>query len=90
MRIISNICSIGAVIAPVITTLIMFMTEPEFVEALSGGIIVGCLIGSIFGGFALFCNKQRSKWIIMVSVLPMIPTALFVVLAIPYLIYVLH
>ena len=90
MRIISKICGIGAVIAPVITTLIMFMTEPEFVEALSGGILVGCLIGSIFGGCALFCNKQRSKWIIAVSVLPMIPTALFVVFAIPYWIYVLH
>ena len=84
MRIIPKICGIGAIVAPVITTLIMFMTEPEFEEALFGGIIVGCLIGSLFGVFALLFNKRHSKWITAVSVLPMIPTALFAILAIPY------
>lgn len=87
MKNISKLCCIGAIIAPVITTLIMLKTEPEFVEAMSGGIIVGCLIGSILGGIALFCNKQHSKWIKTLSVLPMIPTALFAVLAIPYWFY---
>ena len=86
-KIISKICGIGAVITPVITTLIMLMTEPEFVEALSGGIIAGCLIGSILGAVALLCNKQHSKWITTVSVLPMAPAALFVILAIPYWIF---
>ena len=59
MRIIPKICGIGAVVAPVITTLIMFMTEPEFEEALFGGIIVGCLIGSLFGVFVLLFNKRQ-------------------------------
>ena len=81
---IASLCSGGAVIAPVISTLIMLMIEPEFEEALFGGIIVGCLIGSILGGVAILCNKQHSKWITAVSVLPMIPTALFAILAIPY------
>ena len=84
MKLMSKICGIGAVIAPAITTLIMFMTEHEFEEALFGGVIVGCLIGSIFGGIALICNKKHNKWITAVSVLPMIPTALFAILAIPY------
>ena len=83
-KFISKIFAIGAIVAPVITTLIMFKTEPEFVEALSGGIILGCLIGSIFGVLALLSNKQHSKWIKAVSVLPMIPTGVFAVLAIPY------
>ena len=84
---ISKICGIGAVIAPVITTIIMLITEPEFVEALAGGIIMGCLIGSIFGIVALLCNKQRSKLIRATSVLPMIPTTAFAILAIPFLLY---
>ena len=86
-KIISKICGIGAVITPVITTLIMLMTEPEIVEALSGGIIAGCLIGSIFGTVALLCNKQHSKWITAVSVLPMATAALFAILAIPYWVF---
>lgn len=84
---ISRICGIGAVAAPVITTFIMFKTEPEFEEALEGGIILGCLIGTVLGVIALLCNKQHSTWIKVLSVMPMIPTLIFAVLAIPYWLY---
>lgn len=84
---ISRICSICALIAPIITTIIFFCTEPEFTEALAGGIIIGCLIGSVFGAVALVCNKHHSKWIMAASILPMIPTVLFALLAIPFYLY---
>ncbi len=84
---VSIICSISAVVAPIITTLIMLMTEPEFEEALSGGVIVGCLIGTVFGVIALLCNKHHSRWILIVSILPMIPTVIFAALAIPFWLY---
>ena len=84
---VSRICSIIAVAAPIITTLIMLRTEPEIEEALAGGIILGCLIGSIFGVVALLCNKHHSRWILIASILPMIPTVVFAALAIPFWLY---
>ena len=87
IKVVSKIFGIGAIIAPIITTLIMLKIEPEIEEALAGGIILGCLIGSVFGVVALICNKHRSRLILVASIIPMIPTAIFFVLAIPFWLY---
>ena len=84
---ISRICAICAIIAPFIATQIMFRIEPEYEEAIEGGVIIGCFIGSIFGAVALLTNKHNSKWIKVISILPMIPIVAFLALAIPFWMY---
>ncbi|HAV90585.1 MAG TPA: hypothetical protein DCW44_04855 [Eubacterium sp.] len=79
---ISRICAICAIVAPFIATQIMIRIEPEYEEAIEGGVIVGCFIGSILGVIALLTNKHDSKWIKVLSILPMIPTVAFATLVV--------
>ena len=86
-KLISKICGIGAVMAPVITTVMMIMSEPEIEEAIAGGIFFGCIIGSIFGVVSLICNKERIRWLIALSLLPIAPGLFFFFFSIPFLLY---
>lgn len=79
--------SILAVICPVIATAIMMQFEPEFVEALCGGLLLGCIAGSILGVVSLILNKRKSKIVTVLSCIPMCPLIIYLILFIPYLLY---
>ena len=79
------ILSILALVCPVVGIFITFQIEPEFAEALLGGLLFGCIAGSILSIAALILNKNRKKLITVLSVIPMCPLAVYLVLAIPYL-----
>lgn len=79
------ILSILALVCPVAGILIMCLIEPEVTEAVLGGLLFGCVAGSIPGAAALILNKNKNKLVKALSVLPMCPLAAYIVLAIPYL-----
>lgn len=79
------ILSILALACPVIGIPVMCLIEPEVTEAVLGGLLFGCVAGSIPGVAALILNKNKNKLVKALSVLPMCPLAAYIVLAIPYL-----
>lgn len=80
-RIIPLILSIMALCPPFITVPIMLQIEPEKTEAIAFGLLLGWLIGSILGAVALILNrKQKRKLVIILSVLPMAPTAVYLIM----------
>ena len=83
----ARLLSIIAIICPALSILIMVQIEKEFEEALSFGLLVGCILGSLAGLFALLLNQNRSKVIMVCSILPMCPLVLYIALAIPFILY---
>lgn len=81
------ILSILALVCPFVGILVMRQLEPEFAEALLGGLLFGCVVGSVLSVLALVLNKNKKKLVTVLSVLPMCPLAVYLVLAIPYLLY---
>ena len=43
------VTSILSIFAPICLIVTMCIIEQEFVEAIWGGLLIGCLIGSVFG-----------------------------------------
>ncbi len=84
---VSRIASYLAAASPFITIIITLFSEPEIAEAIIGGGIIGCAIGSILGIIALILNRGSSKLVMMLSIFPMIPIGFFLLLSIPYLFY---
>ena len=80
------ILSIFAIISPICAVAVMFFTEPELVEAILGGLLIGCAVGSIFGAVSLVINKWKNKVISVLSIIPMCPLVIYLLLLIPYLI----
>lgn len=83
----SCIFSYLAVAAIFVAPFIMLFFEQEREEAISGGVIIGASIGSIFGIVAIILNKQRRKLVYFLSAIPMVPLALFLLMAIPFYLY---
>lgn len=79
------ILSILALACPVIGIPIMCLIEPEVTEAVLGGLLFGCVAGSVLGAVTLILNKNKNKLVKVLSVIPMCPLAVYLVLAIPYL-----
>ncbi len=84
---VSRIVSCLATASPFITIIITLFSEPEIAETIIGGGIIGCAIGSILGIIALIMNKGNNKLVMALSILPMIPIGLFLLLSIPFLFY---
>lgn len=84
---ISKIVSYLAIASPFITIIVTLFSEPEIAEAIIGGGIIGCVIGSILGIIALILNRGRDKLVRVLSILPMIPIGLFLLLSIPFLFF---
>lgn len=76
--------SIVALICPIIVTIVTCNIEEEFAEAIAGGLLFGCVLGSVFSVLALILNKNRNKIVAVLSVIPICPLVLYLVLAIPY------
>lgn len=74
------ITSILAIASFVCTFIIVLFTESEMVEAIAGGLVLGGMIGSVFGVISLIINKGKSKLVTIFSVVPMIPVVLWFIL----------
>ncbi len=83
----ARLVSYLATASPFITIIVTLFLEPEIAEAVIGGGIIGCAIGSIIGLIALILNWGRSKLTTVLSILPMIPIGFFLLLSIPFLFY---
>ena len=81
------VTSILSIFAPICLILTMCIIEQEFVEAIWGGLLIGCLIGSVFGIVSLTINKNKSRLVTIFSIIPMCPLAIYILLLIPYLMY---
>ncbi|MBQ9983001.1 MAG: hypothetical protein IJP29_00265 [Lachnospiraceae bacterium] len=84
---VSKIVSYLATASPFITIIVTLFSEPEIAEAIIGGGIIGCVIGSVLGIIALILNRGSNKLVMVLSILPMIPIGLFLLLSIPFLFY---
>ena len=84
---VSKMVSYLAAASPFITIIITLFSEPEIAEAIIGGGIIGCAIGSILGIIALMLNRRNSKLVMVLSIFPMVPIGLFLLLSIPFLFY---
>ena len=51
--------------------------EPETAEAVAGGLIIGCVIGSVFGAASLILNKSKSEWVNVLAIIPMSVVVIF-------------
>lgn len=74
------ITSILAIASFVCIFIIVLFTESEMVEAIAGGLVLGGMIGSVFGVISLIINKGKSKLVTIFSVVPMIPVVLWFIL----------
>lgn len=81
------VTSIISILIPICSIAIMYIIEQEFVEAIVGGLLIGCLIGSVFGIISLIINKCKSRLVTIFSIIPMCPLAIYILLLIPYLMY---
>lgn len=81
------VTSILSIFAPICLIATMCIIEQEFVEAIWGGLLIGCLIGSVFGIVSLTINKNKSRLVTIFSIIPMCPLAIYILLLIPYLMY---
>ena len=81
------VTSIISILAPICSILIMCVIEQELLEAIVGGLLIGCLIGSFFGIISLIINKCKSILVTIFSIIPMCPLVVYILLLIPYLMY---
>ncbi len=77
--------SILSVLLPVLSVAIYLNIESEFEEAIAAGFVVGCFGGSVTGAIALILNRaHKNVSVTLLSILPMIPTVIFLMLWLPY------
>ncbi len=76
------VLSILSSVFPIIGVAVMLFLEPELTEAIGSGIIFGSFVGSIFGVVSLTRNKRKSKLVTFLSIIPMIPLSLYLLLLI--------
>ena len=81
------VTSIISILIPICSIAIMCIIEQEFVEAIVGGLLIGCLIGSVFGIVSLTINKNKSRLVTIFSIIPICPLVVYIFLLIPYLMY---
>ena len=86
-NLIPTILSILALASVCATPFIVLIYEKEVVEAVFGGIIMGSIIGSVFGISAIICNKERGKLVYILSAVPILILTIFLVMYIPYSLY---
>ena len=62
------VTSILSIFAPICLIVTICIIEQEFVEAIWGGLLIGCLIGSVFG-----INNNYSRLVTIFYIIPMCP-----------------
>ena len=81
------ITSILSIVSPILAIVVMCFVEQELIEAILGGLLIGCLIGTFFGIISLIMNRGQSRIVSIFSIIPMCPLVIYIILLIPYLIY---
>ena len=81
------VISVLAVSSPIFSIAIMQFWESEFLEAVLSGLLIGCIIGSALGIVSLVISKGKNKLINILSIIPMCPLTMYLLLLIPYLTY---
>ena len=86
-RNLSLITSILSIVSPICSSVVMCFVEQELIEAIFGGLLIGCLIGTFFGIISLITNRGESRIVSIFSITPMCPLVIYIIMLIPYLIY---
>lgn len=77
--------SILSVVLPMVSVGVFVKIEAEIAEAIAAGVLVGSLAGTLTGITALVLKGKKKNILVTVfSVLPIIPTSLFLILAVLY------
>ena len=76
-----------SLILPLCAMVIMQCVEEERVEAFLGGGLAGCLIGSVLGVIALILNRGESRLVKILSIIPMCPLGVYMLLFVPYILF---
>ncbi len=82
------IISVFSTLSPICAIFVMLFIEQELVEAVLSGLVVGCLIGTVLGIIALILNRGENRLVKLLSVIPMCPLVIYILLLIPQFIYV--
>ena len=83
----STILAAGAIIVLCAAPFVNMLYEKERIEALFGGLLRGSIVGCILGVAALLLNKDKSKMVVVMSLIPICLLLLFLILTIPYYFY---
>lgn len=84
LAVITSICSI---LSPICAMVVMCFFEQELAEAILGGLLIGCVIGTLQGIVALVLSRGKSKIVNVFSIIPMCPLVFYLLLLIPQLFY---
>lgn len=77
----SSVFSYIAVGCPILCVLRFPIFEPELIEAIGGGLVIGCATGSLFGIAALLLNKGMKKSVAIRALIPILPFVLYLIYA---------
>ena len=83
----SLLLSIAAISALCITPNMIMLYEKEHAEAIAGGLIIGSILGSIFGLMSIITNKERKTIVYILAAIPIVILVIFLMMFIPYYSY---
>ena len=73
--------------SPICIVGIMCMIETEIIEAVISGLVLGCMVGSVFSIIFWVTNKYKNKILRIISLIPLVFVGLYSLLFILYLAY---
>lgn len=74
-------------LSPICIVGIMCMIETEIIEAVISGLVLGCMVGSVFSIIFWVTNKYKNKILRIISLIPLVFVGLYSLLFILYLAY---
>ena len=79
--------AILSIVSPICIVGIMCMIETEIIEAVISGLVLGCMVGSVFSIIFWVTNKYKNKILRIISLIPLVFVGLYSLLFILYLAY---
>ena len=79
--------AILSIVLPICIVGIMCMIETEIIEAVISGLVLGCMVGSVFSIIFWVTNKYKNKILRIISLIPLVFVGLYSLLFILYLAY---
>ena len=83
----SPLMAILSIVSPICIVGIMCMIETEIIEAVISGLVLGCMVGSVFSIIFWVTNKYKNKILRIISLIPLVFVGLYSLLFILYLAY---
>ena len=81
----SPLMAILSIVSPICIVGIMCMIETEIIEAVISGLVLGCMVGSVFSIIFWVTNKYKNKILRIISLIPLVFVGLYSLLFILYL-----